>query len=239
MSAKSRPSRAQCSFRTAILWSRSAPWTKVCQMSACRATKPERLLLAAAADEDGDGAGGGRVELGPALLDDRKGLGERVETSSGSAELVAVLGVVTLEPARPDAEDEAAVADVVDGAGHVGQQLRVAIAIAGDERTELDPAGLLRPRREHGPALEVGPIGVAVERIEVVPVEEDVDAHLLRRRHGVADRAVVGLLRVKLDGDAHGSGRHTASLGGPADGRRQTRSHSRQPPLRTSQAIRP
>ena len=52
-------------------------------------------------------------------------------------ELVAVLAVVALEPARADAEHEATVADVVDGARHVGEQVRIAVRVARDERAEL------------------------------------------------------------------------------------------------------
>ena len=102
---------------------------------------------------------GRRVEPGPALLDERQVAVEGVEPPAGRAELVAVLVVVALEPARADAEDEPAVADVVDGARHVGEQLRVAVAVAGDQRADLDPLGGLGPRREGGPALEVGAVG--------------------------------------------------------------------------------
>ena len=50
-------------------------------------------------------------------------------------------------------------ADVVDGAGHVGQQLRVAVAVARRRGAELDAVGLLGPRREQRPALECLPSG--------------------------------------------------------------------------------
>lgn len=96
------------------------------------------------------------------------------------AELVAVFVVVLLEPAGADTEDEPAATDVVDGARHVGQQLRVAVAVAGDQRTDLHSRRGLRPRAEHGPAFEVLALRLAVERVEVVPVVDDVDAHVFQ-----------------------------------------------------------
>ena len=164
-------------------------------MSACSGHEPQGLLLAAAADQHRDVAGtGGGFSL--ASRDSMRGSAARqvVQPLARRPELVAVLVVVLLEPARADAEDQPAVADVVDGAGHVGQQLGVAVAVAGDERADLDPAGLLGPGAEHRPALEVLAVGLAVERVEVVPVEDDVDAEVFGLADGAADRRVVGVL---------------------------------------------
>jgi hypothetical protein len=71
--------------------------------------------------------------------------GEGIQPAARRAELVAVLVVVALEPAGARAEDEAALAavtraDVVDGAGHVGLQVRVAVTVAVDQCTELHTA---------------------------------------------------------------------------------------------------
>jgi hypothetical protein len=129
-------------------------------------------------------------------------LAQVVESGARRAELVAVLVEVALEPARPDAEDEAAVADVVDGAGHVGEQVGVAVGVARDERADLDPAGLLGPRAEHRPALVVLAVRLPVQREEVVPREGDVDAHLLDLREPLPDHPVVRVLRLQLDPDA-------------------------------------
>ena len=123
------------------------------------------------------------------------------EPAAGGAELVAVLVVVALEPARADAEDQPALADVVDGARHVGEQFGVAVAVAGDQRADLDARGLLGPGAEHRPALEVLALGVAVQRVEVVPVEGDVDAEVLGLGDRAADGGVVGVLRLELDSD--------------------------------------
>ena len=53
-----------------------------------------------------------------------------------------------------------------------------------------------------GPALEVPAVGVAVERVEVVPREHHVGADLLGLRAGAADVGVVGVLRLQLHPDA-------------------------------------
>ena len=179
---------------------------KLCQISRVLRGVAEGLLLAAAPDEDRDVAGGRRVELAPPAADARQRLGEVGEPGARGAEVVAVLVVVALEPARADAEDEPAAGDVVDGAGHVGQQLGVAVAVAGDQRADLDAAGGLGPGPEHRPALEVLAVGLAVEREEVVPVEHDVDARVLGGGDGVADLCVVRVLRLELQTDAEGVG---------------------------------
>ena len=118
------------------------------------------------------------------------------------AELVAVLVVVAPEPAGTDAEDEAAAGDVVDGARHVGLQVRVAVGVAGDQAADLDAAGRLRHRRLHRPGLEVRAVRIAVQRVEVIPVEHGVRAHLLHPQPGLPHLRERALLRLQLDTDA-------------------------------------
>src|SRR5690625_5110837 len=166
----------------------------------------QRLALTTAADEHRDVSGGGRVEPRPPVPDPGQRLGQVRQPGPGGAEVVAVLQVVALEPARADAEDEPPPADVVDGAGHVGEQVGVAVAVAGDERADLRPARLLRPGTEHGPGLEVLAVRLPGQWEEVVPREDDVRPGLLGAGDGVADLGVVGVLRLELDGDAYGSG---------------------------------
>ena len=121
--------------------------------------------------------------------------------------VVAVLVVVLLFPARTDAEDQPAARDVVDGAGHVGEQLGVAVRVAGDQCADLDARRLLGPRAQHRPALEVRSVGIAVQREEVVPVERDVDADVLTPADGVADVGIVGrVLGLQLHADAYRKG---------------------------------
>ena len=93
---------------------------------------------------------------------------------------------------------------MVDGAGHVGEQLGVAVGVAGHQAADLDAGGLLGPGGEHRPRLEVHAVGLSVERVEVVPVEDHVDADLLRAARGVADLGIVGVLGLDLDSDADG-----------------------------------
>ena len=170
---------------------------------------PERLLLAPAADQDRDAAGRHGVQLLPAGPDAGQVLRERVEPRSGGAELIAVLVVIAMRPAGTGAEDEAAhpipSADVVDGAGHVGLQIGVAVAVAVDERAELDAVGLLGHGGEHRPGLVVEPVAVAGEGEEVVPVEDDVDAHVFEAGDAVAHLGIRGVLRGDLHADAHGT----------------------------------
>ena len=64
------------------------------------------LLLATAADQNRDVPGGWRVELAPAVLDDRETVRESIQSLADSAEFVTVLVVVALEPSGACAEDE-------------------------------------------------------------------------------------------------------------------------------------
>ena len=90
---------------------------------------------------------------------------------------------------------------MVDRPGHVGEQLGVAVGAACDQGPDLDPAGLLGPGGEHCPALEVGAIPCPVQRMEVVPVVDEVESLLLRRVHCVAKPLVSTVLRVELSCD--------------------------------------
>jgi hypothetical protein len=157
------------------------------------------FAFATTTDEYGDVSRRKRVELPQPRPDPRQRLSEGVQSAARGAELVAVLVVVLLEPARADPEDEAAAADVVDGPRHVGEQIGVAVAVARDERADLDAVGRFGPGTEHRPALEVLPHRIAVQGEEVVPVEDDVDADLLRLGGSPADRAVVGVLWLELE----------------------------------------
>src|SRR6478735_2229237 len=163
---------------------------------------PQRLALPAAADQHRNRPGRRWVQDLQPGGDPRQVVAQQVEPGAGCAELVAVLVVVLFEPATPDPEDQPAIGDVVDGARHVGQQVGVAVTAPGHQRTDLDPLGLLGPGAEHRPAFEVLAVGVAVQRIEVVPVEDDVDAEVLGAEYGVPDGAVIGVLWLELDADA-------------------------------------
>ena len=162
---------------------------------------PQGLPLPQTADEDRDVPGRRRVEHGQPALDARKGIGQIVETRTGGSELVAVFVVVTAIPSRTDPQHEPALGDVVDGPRHVGQQVRVAVGVAGDQRPDLGPGGLLGHRRQHRPALEVSAVAIAVERIEVVPGVDQVVAHLVGGHYGPSKVLVGTVLRMELGGD--------------------------------------
>ena len=109
---------------------------------------------------------------------------EVVEPRARSAELVPVLVVVAFGPSRTGAEDEPPARDVIERARHVGLQVGVSIAVAADEAAELDALGLLGPRAQHRPRLIVRTVGIARQREEVVPREDDVDAERAPRQLG-------------------------------------------------------
>src|ERR1700759_5244673 len=93
----------------------------------------QRTLGTRAADEDWELAHWRWDQCGEPVLDTDQALVEQIETGAEGAEVVTVSGVVLFVPAGAEAEDDAAPADVVDGARHVGEQVRIAIADAGDE----------------------------------------------------------------------------------------------------------
>ena len=99
--------------------------------------EPQRDLLARSADRGSAAGPAAAVRAGSkrSMITGQRSR-EVAEPARRGAELVAVLLVVALEPTGADAEDEAAVADVVDRAGHVGEQVRVAVRVAGDERAD-------------------------------------------------------------------------------------------------------
>src|SRR5579884_507965 len=180
----------------------------------------QRLFLTLAADQDREVARGRRIQFGQTGFDAGQRSAEVVEPTGRGAEFVAVFVVVFLFPARPDAEYQTPVADVVDGAGHVGEQLGVAVGVAGHQCADFDARRLLGPGAQHRPGFEVGAVGIAVEREEVVPVERNVDADVLTAADRIADDAVLrGVLRLQLHADADGtkrvaSGRgHTTTVG--------------------------
>src|SRR6266511_4384532 len=105
--------------------------------------------------------------------------------------------------------------EVVDRAGHVGEQVRVAVRVTGHQRTELDARSRLRPGREQRPALEVRAIGRTVEGIEVVPRIENVGTELLGDMAGMRRAA---LRAEELGADILYTWDHFYPLYGPADG---------------------
>src|SRR6266542_3875202 len=119
--------------------------------------------------------------------------------------------------------------EVVDRAGHVGEQVRVAVRVTGHQRTELDARSRLRPGREQRPALEVRAIGRTVEGIEVVPRIENVGTELLGAQRRPAHPGHVAVLRMDLHSDAYS--RHGCAGCGLPSWESQRFSDRRIPPL--------
>ncbi len=205
MSAGFRPSSAQYCSRIAVLCASSSPSLKVCQMSAWRATSSQRLLLAAPTDQDWNLPRRWRIEDRESALDSLERVRESVQARSHGAELVAIFEVFTLLESGADAEYQPAVADVIDGARHIREEIRIAITVAGDQRADLDARGRLRPRAKHRPALEVFSLALLAKWEEMIPVEEDVDTEVLRLGCRATYRRVVAILRTDLQPDAYTS----------------------------------
>src|SRR5215210_8682773 len=92
---------------------------------------------------------------------------------------------------------------MVDRARHICEQVRVPVGVARHERPELYPLRDLSHRPEERPALEVLAVGIAVERVEVVPGENRISPHLLYPEPRVAHLRVTGVLRLELHPDPY------------------------------------
>ena len=88
-------------------------------------------------------------------------------------------GVLQLHPGAAEAGDRAAVADVVDRRDRLGDDPRVAERVRADEQSEADPLGLARPRGQQRVALEEVLVGIAEDRVQVVPRPEMVVPELV------------------------------------------------------------
>ena len=125
--------------------------------------KLQRDLLATTADHDWNGIANRRRQfLSHALLDDRQRLAQVAQSAGGSAEFIAKLDIIFLKPARADAKDQSAAADVIDRICHLRQQRRVAIAVASHQRADLSAGRQHRDRRQQRPAFKVLPIAIAI-----------------------------------------------------------------------------
>ena len=159
---------------------------------------PERLPLAAAADHDrqvrldrqrldpevveGVAATGRARHLVAVEQDPRvgRGLGQPVEPlPEAGPEVDAERPVLVLEPRPADAHDRPAAADVVDRRHALDREPRVAERVRPDEQPEADPLGRLGDGGERRVALEDRLVGVAEDRLEVVPGPDVVVAETL------------------------------------------------------------
>ena len=174
---------------------------------------PQRLALAAAADEDRDVAAQRlgvvvgaadrvvvarhrRALLGEHRARDPQVVLQPLEALLQRRERIPVRLVLGLEPARADAVDRAAARDDVERRGDLGVLRGVAVPDAADEQAERDRVGAGREAGEHRVALEHPVLGRADRRDLVVVVHQRQrrEAGALRRP-GDVDELVEDRLR--------------------------------------------
>src|SRR5215203_2515541 len=151
-----------------------------------------------------------RVEFAEPFLDCRQRRCRVPQAGGCVLEVIAVLIVVALFPSAAETEDEAAPGDVVDGAGHIRGQIRVAIGVAADEGADGDALRRFGHGGEQCPPLEVCPLVITVEWEKVVPGPDGIDTKLLGAAPDVAQLGQRCVLRGNLNADLHV--RHDESL---------------------------
>src|SRR5687768_15334020 len=90
---------------------------------------------------------------------------------------------------------------MVDGACHIGRQIRIAVGVAADERTDRGALRRFGHRGEECPTLKVGPVGIAKEREEVVPSPDGVDTKSIGTAPRFAQLGQRRVLRWELNTD--------------------------------------
>ena len=210
ISAGSRPSLAHHSSRTRSLRRTRSGAPKPCQMSACSAVSRSVTFWPRPPIRIGSAPTGAGLSRASRALMRGSAAPSVAQAVRRGAELVAVLVVVALEPAGADAEDEAARREM-------WSTVRAMSASRSGLRYELqrDERADLRLRRSTRPSppssvqhSKCGPSGVAVQREEVVPVEQRVDARpprrAARRRASRRSRcAAAGTARRRGSGHGH------------------------------------
>ena len=139
--------------------------------------------------------------------DEADGLLEPVDPLAGRRQVDPVATVLVLMPARAEAEDEPAAADVVDRDGLLEKDRRVAERIARDEDAEADPRGEGGDRGERRPRLVDRVLRRAVGVDEVVDEPGRVEAERLGEAELLED-AIPRLVRLaeeepEADRDSH------------------------------------
>ena len=105
----------------------------------------------------------------------------------------------------PEAEDEPAVGQVVDGRGELRGEPGVAERVGGDKQAEAGPVGQHGQRRQRRPALELGVGRVALVGEQVVVDPEGVPAGTFGRQARVAQVRPVRPVDPECRPEAHGS----------------------------------
>ena len=162
-------------------------------------------LFATPTNQDREGVlDRGRIQFGQTVLDDREIVTKITQAIGRSLVGEVVLGVVLFVPAGTNPEDEATTRDMVQGAGHIGEEVGIAVAVAGHQWTEADPAGDGAEGCEEGETLVVKAIPIALEWEEMIPDVDIVDPGCFGREPGVS-HFIVGRV-LGFDGNAYPAG---------------------------------
>src|SRR3954470_9812482 len=95
------------------------------------------------------------------------------------AEVDPVALMLVVEPRAAQSKDCATIRDVVQRRRELGDEARIAKRIGTDEEPEPDPCRRLRPRSERHPAFEDVLLGLAEDRVQVVPRPQVLVAELV------------------------------------------------------------
>src|SRR5439155_19602100 len=124
-------------------------------------------------------------------------------------------------PRGTDAEDRAAVRDVVQRRGHIGEYCGMAMRDARDKTADANLLRERRVRRLELPALEVRSMEIPIDRVEVVPHPERIEPEPVHEERVLAQRLPRGVLRPEVDSELHGQA-HPVSTLSPCSASRAT-----------------
>ena len=143
-----------------------------------------------------------RARLGEERFQHLDRLAETAGAAARGVERDAVGRVLAFEPAGADAEDQPAVARVVDRDGRLREHGGEAIRVARDEEPHADAARLRGERGEQRPALEARTVRIRHDRHEVIEREDGVEAEIVGFLPDRQQVLVGRLLRRRLHAEA-------------------------------------
>src|SRR6266576_112787 len=146
------------------------------------------------------------------LANDLRRLRKTIGAFAWRAEIDSVRVVLESIPGGADPEDRASARDVVERRGHVREHRGMAVR---DARDETPDAYVLRDcgvRRLQLPALEVRPVEIAVDRIEVVPYPKRIEPEPIREQRVIAQGFPRRVLWPEVDAEMDGHGHPVSTL---------------------------